>query len=370
MSVEGVPLAIVLALVARDGGAQAAGLLIGVSTLPQLVTGPVVGRALDRAANPQRLVAVAAALASAALIVLGLSGASGWPAFVAAAALACTTPAATGGLSALVSTWAPPTARLSVLDAAGYNTAGVAAPVTVTALATVDVDWAFFALAAAGLVALPALLGAPSSGSTGQSTTSGLRPALLAIWSRPRLLAVTTSTTMFEAAIGGLTIAAAAAAAAHQRDASAAGVLVSAIAVGALVGSAAMTRGSRGFDSLGQTLLAIAGTGICLLLMSISAWPIVLALAALVGLLDAPLLIGTYEARTENSAASIRARVFTVAASLKLGASSIGAVLAGTLIADRATTAGVAVIGLVALLAAAVGYAIASHRAARSTCHC
>ena len=74
------------------------------------------------------------------------------------------------------------------------------------------------------------------------------------------------------------------------------------------------------------------------------------------GVADGPLLVALFTTRTEHSPPALRATVFTVGASAKLGVASVGALVAGVALDGRATGAGLAVIGVVHLLAAAAGW--------------
>ncbi|MDY7099977.1 MAG: MFS transporter, partial [Actinomycetota bacterium] len=87
-------------------------------------------------------------------------------------------------------------------------------------------------------------------------------------------------------------------------------------------------------------------------------WAGVLVAAAVFGVWDGPLLVGTYAVRAGHGPPGAVASVFTVAASLKLGAASIGALAGGYLLDGRATAAGLVAIGVAHLAAAAVGLAL------------
>jgi len=64
---EGAALAIVLAVAERGGSVAFAGLLLALTTLPQIVTGPLGGERLDRTRRPGRLIARTALFAALAL---------------------------------------------------------------------------------------------------------------------------------------------------------------------------------------------------------------------------------------------------------------------------------------------------------------
>ena len=86
-----------------------------------------------------------------------------------------------------------------------------------------------------------------------------------------------------------------------------------------------------------------------------ASWQVLLGGAVLFGVVDGPLLVGLFATRSDRSPPELRATVFTVGASAKLGVASAGALLAGVLLDGRATAAGLAVIGAAHLAAAAIG---------------
>lgn len=356
---EGLALAVVLAVVDRGGSTAFAGVLLALTTLPQIVTGPGGGAWLDRSDRPGRAVAAAVALAGAAVLVLAATGAGGAPAVGAALVLACTDPVLTGGLSATFTRWAEaaavPTHTASAWDGVAYNIAGVAGPLLVTVVAATAGPAA--ALTTLGVLVLPAAVvvlgGPPAPGEPAAGRRVGA--AVRALWGDRPLRGVTLATTVEQGALGGLTIALVAAAAAHGRAAEAAGTVLTVRAVSALVSSVALTRWGASVAPLRIVLASVAGGGAGLVLMGVGPWPMLVGVAALVGLADGPVLVGTYRARAEGSPPSVRASVFTVAASVKLAASSVGALIAGLLLADRATSSGLVAVGAVCLAGAAVG---------------
>ena len=180
-------------------------------------------------------------------------------------------------------------------------------------------------------------------------------PAIRLIVDGAPLRAATLSTTVAFAALGGLSFAVVAAVAALDRPAADAGFVMTAAAVGGLAGSLAMTRRPAPARPAATVLAALVATGVALAVMGLGSWAVLLAGAFAVGVLDAPLLVGLFTARSEHSPTTLRATVFTVAASAKLGAASIGAVVASQLLDGRATGAGLVAIGAAHVLAAAVG---------------
>jgi hypothetical protein len=365
---EGLALAVVLLTVERTGSARSAGLVVAATTLPQIVVGPAVGPALDRATAPWRRLAVAAA--GNALVVAGLVAAVGRLPLAAAVALALlvsiTDPLLSGGLSAIAGATAPASRRdrIQVWDSFAYNVAGLVAPAMVTVLAaTLGATAALVALAAGSAVAAAALAamhdGATVSGGSAATTIGQLAAAARAILGSRPLCAVTVATTLAQASSGALPFAAVAAARWHGRDETAAGALVTAIAVGAFAGSALMTR-SRPLRRPDRVVLwSLTAMGAGMVAIAWSPWPALLVAACVLGGLDAPLLVATFAARARLAPRPAQATVFTLGAGLKLGASSIGALAGGLLIGDRSTGWGLAAIGAAHLVAAAVGAAVA-----------
>src|SRR5690606_27927928 len=97
---EGLALAVVFDVTARGGSVAFAGVLLALTTLPQIVTGPLGGAALDATTRPGRVLAAACVASAAAIAGLAWADSAGAVAIIAALALAGTDPILTGGLSA------------------------------------------------------------------------------------------------------------------------------------------------------------------------------------------------------------------------------------------------------------------------------
>lgn len=357
---EGLGLAIVLAVAQRGGSAAFAGLLLALTTLPQMVTGPVGGGLLDRSQRPGVVLAVAASATALAGAGLALTDARGGVAVAAALVVACTDPLLTGGLSATFTRWADAVGRtheLSAWDGVAYNVAGVAGPLLVTVLAvTAGADAALVALAAIVAPTVVFVLTGPSVATAPPDDGPRVTAALRAMWRDRPLRGVTVASTLEMAALGGLAIAMVSAAGHHGRAAEAAGTVLTVRAVAALLGSLVLTRAGHAVTPVHLVLVPIALSGTGLVAMGLVPWwTLVVIVGAAIGFADGPVLVGTYRARADGSPAALRASVFTVAASLKLGASSAGALVAGTAIGERDTPAGLVAIGAVCIAASAAG---------------
>jgi len=354
---EGLALAVVL----TQTDVAFAGLLIGAATFPQMITGPVGGHLLDRSHHPGRLIALAALATAAAFALLAVD--QRVVQLLAAVAIAAAAPMLTGGLSAAFTTWVGPgsTHEVSAWDGVAYNVAGVISPVAVTAIAVAaSPNWSLMALAAAGVCAAGFMISAPrrnprrvdADADDGIAVTRALRT----MWRERGLRAVTVATTIDHIGVGALTIALASAALDHGRPATAAGIVASVRAVSALAGSLVLTRFGTRVNPVTMVLTSVGFTGLCTIAMGWSPWPALIALGFVIGVGDGPILVGTYRARSDDSPEQIRASVFTVGASLKLASSSIGAVVAGALLADRTSSHGLVAVGAIGIVAAASGW--------------
>ena len=358
---EGLPLALVLLYRERTGSAADAGWLVAAATFPQLVTGPLGAAGFDTRRRPW--VAVRGAGLAAGCACAGIALAAGrQPLGIVAAgavAIAVCEPLFNGGLSALAgrSHWSP---RVFAWDSLAYNVAGLAGPALVTLLAIVaSPAWALAAIgagcAAIATTAVGLTVDEPAK-RWKPSATANLRAAVAAIGASPRLRSATLASTVAFAGFGALPMAVVAATDRLGRPASSAGLVLTLAAVGGLGGSLAMTRQRHPWPPDRAVLWALAATGAALVTMCSQSWTLVLAGALLLGVFDAPLLIGLFTVRTDETPLGLRATVFTLAASAKLGAASIGAVLGGQLLDGRATPAGLATIAALQFCAAAFGW--------------
>jgi hypothetical protein len=356
---EGLALAVVLVALDRTSSSAQAGAVVAATTLPQLLAGPLLGPRLDRSRRPWLLVRVAAVVAGAATVAIAatLGRTPLAVPLVVATALALAAPVLTGGLSALAgrAAWSP---RVFAWDSLAYNVAGLAGPAIVTLVA-------WWAAPAWTLVALAVACAAAALTSLGLTTPMAPRPATpihrtlvdagRAIVGDRALRAVTVSTTIAFAALGALSFALVAAVTALDRPPGDAGVALTVCAAGGLIGSAVMTRRPSPRRPAATVLASVGTLGAVLLAMAVGSWPVLLVGALAMGVIDGPLLVGVFAARAA-SPVHLRATVFTVGASAKLGAASVGALAAGRFLDGSRTAAGIAAIGAVHLLAVGVGW--------------
>jgi MFS-type transporter involved in bile tolerance (Atg22 family) len=97
------PVAVVLLVLARTGRAALAGAAVAATTLPSVVTGPVLGAWLDRTARRRLALASNQVVLGASLLaILAAAGRAPGPVLLLLAALAgLTAPLATGGFTSM-----------------------------------------------------------------------------------------------------------------------------------------------------------------------------------------------------------------------------------------------------------------------------
>ena len=348
MVAEGTAITLVLLGTDRDLDSAALGVLVACWTLPQVLTAPFVGTVADRALHPARLLGGLIALAAIGFAALG-AGLGSVPIAVlgaVAALISLAEPALMGALSGIATRTAGP--RFESWDALSYGSAGICAQALVGVVAAVSGP----ALALAVLVALggvAAILVAtlPLRGASPAEehhahapAETGARKAISLIWRDPELKSMTILTTLSMSAFGGLALVAVDLAEHHGRPAADGSHLVLAMAVGAVLGSLAWTRLPSPERPTRTAAASVAVIGIAFATSAVGSWPWCIAAFAVVGVADAPMLVATFASRNRRSPASVRASVYTVSASLKIAATSAGAVAAGLLLGWQSGVSG------------------------------
>jgi MFS family permease len=360
---EGLAIALVLIADERTGSTAQAGVLVAASTFPQLVSGPLLGPVVDRSPRPWALLRLAGVVTfgAAALLATTVGRTPLVVPLVGALAMAGVEPLLNGGVSAIAGRGAWST-RVFAWDSLAYNVAGLGGPAVVTAVAFLaSPAWALVVLGVgAGAMALTSLglavADEPAAGSARPPGRRTIAAAVRLMATDPALRSATAASTLAFAALGGLSFALVAATAADGRRPTDAGVALTVSAVGGLAGSLAMTRRPALRRPELTVLATIAAMGVLLVAMGGGSWAVLLAGAFLMGVADGPLLVGLFATRTDRSPPALRATVFTVGASAKLGTAAVGALVAGVVLDGRATGAGLVAIGAVHLLAAALSW--------------
>lgn len=330
----GAQIAIPILAVHTTGSVALGATLVALAMLPSIVAAPLVGALLDAARRPKALMMVAAA--GVAVTYAAAAGLGTLPVWLVAASLMVNgtlSPFGFGGLSSFV---APPTGdtrRAYAIDALSYNVSGVAGPAIVAALApTVGPAQAMLAMGAVAFVSLaayPLLPMHPRDGDRAPLLRS-IGAGFVALTTHRPLAIVTLAGTLSEFGRGILPIAAIGMALVTTGDASESAVIITAFAVGALLGAAVetvrrpwispqLTMGI-GFVLTGMaTVAAVAGLGFT--------W--MLVLIGLSGLFTAAPVAAMLLLRRTESPPSVVAQVFTVGAAFRATAAATGTAAAG-----------------------------------------
>jgi hypothetical protein len=332
--------------------------LIAASMGPSVLAAPAAGAALDRARRPGVLVAVSGVLTAVALGATAFLGQVPMPLVVAFLAIAgAASPFYMGGLSSFVAGAIPDVRRAFAYDALSYNFSAVAGPAFVAIMS------AFFpAGASLGVLAAAAVLGAVSVSVVGLQPNSAARVSpwraigagLHRMFRYRPLAVVTAASTLSQLGQGGLAIAAVALSIDRIGSPGEGAVVVTAFAVGSLVGALSETfRPTRGRPHK-VMMMGFFGTGVLTIAAALDfgmVWTVVAIGAS--GAFTASSTAALLFLRSRLSPPHLKAQIFTVGAGLRTSASAAGAALAGS-----ATGLGgaltVAVIGFVWLISAAV----------------
>jgi hypothetical protein len=334
LSLGGATVAIPILAVEELGDVALGGLLVAASLGPAVLAAPLVGAMLDRTRHPRRLVASAGAVAALGLAIGALLGILPTP-LVALGLIAAGSagPFFMGGLSSFVTEEIPDERRAYALDALSYNLGSVAGPAmvaTATAFGSGRHAMAFMALAALiGVLGTFATRLQPRpvpSGSMLSTMGAGLRHIAL---HRP-LMIVTASGTLSQLGGGALSIAAVVVALERVGDADDGALIVSAFAIGGLLG--ALATAARPGRLRPELSMGIGFTVIGLLIVAASVdlglvWTV--ALIGVAGLFTASSAAAMLLLRKQQSPPSVRGQVFTVGAGLRATAAAVGAALAG-----------------------------------------
>ncbi|MCU1591050.1 MAG: major facilitator superfamily 1 [Frankiales bacterium] len=362
---ESARVAMVLLVLERTRSPALAGAVVGASTLPSLVTGPLLGAWLDRTAHRRSAFA-----GNQLLLIVSLAGllvATGHAPSYAVVLLGLlaglTIPVLTGGFTGLIAPLVPAAMlrRAYGAEAASFNVAGVAGPALAGGVAAVaGAAWAIGMTAALSVLALAAVLRVPmpapvvdrSAPSLLRSVAIGLRH----LATMPPLRAVTVTTTMSMGGIGALPVVFPLLAEDLGAHASATGYLFSTFAVGALLGS--VTVASRSVRT-GPMRMAFGGVaGLALAFAAAAAapnLPVALVCIFIAGALEGPVLASTLTVRELHSPDWMRTQVVTTAASLKFGAYAAGSAIAGWLVGAHGPRAGLLMVAAFQVAGIALG---------------
>src|SRR5215207_4335799 len=330
---EGVRVALVLLALNRLGNAGAGGVLVAALLIPHVVAAPGVGLLADRIQQPRWVITgaaggFAASLAGAAACLGRLPV---WVSVVVLLLGGCCGPALTGGLtsqlSAMVDERSLP--RAFGADSLGYNISGIAGPAVaaVTAGLWQPTAAALVLAAAAGLgAALLATLPIPSrTGTADGQHKPPLSAGLRAIVGEPVLRTVTAATSLGQLGLGALPVVAAVYAS-RQHQPAATGWLMTAVAVGGLIGSLVWTwRPVSPRRAPSVVMIGLIGSGVPLAVAAgFSSLPLTALLFASSGVSLGPLTGALFTTRQRHASDQVQAQVFTIGAGLKTTIAATG----------------------------------------------
>jgi MFS family permease len=315
------------------------GALVAASLAPAVVAAPLAGVALDRARNPRILFVGAALITVAAFAASAQLGSLPLGLIVALLILAgCAAPIYFGGLSSFATDAVPDERRAYAYDALSYNIASVAGPglVAIVGLANADGGalgmWLMTAAAATGAGASFTMRVHPRP-DTEQRWIGTIAAGARQLAGHARLRLVIVSGTLAALGSGALPIVAIGLSVERSGDVHQAAFIVTAFAVGGLVGSllVAIRPGARftpqlvmggGWAATGLfTLFAIPDLGML--------WTV--AVIGISGVFTASSNAAMLLLRKVNSPAAVRSQVFTIGSGLRAASGALGAAVAGLL---------------------------------------
>jgi MFS family permease len=342
------PALLLLGLAATGRPATGSALLASV-TIAGAAGGPVFGVLLDRSRRPDRV--LAGTLAAYALGIVAVQAAVGRLPMPAVVAFALTAglfnPSVAGGWTAQLPriVTGSELARGSALDALTYSAASLAGP-ALAAVVAAGLGARIAVLTAAALVAL-AVPSACSLSRYPPAPVRALAPhrqmaaGFAAIVTRRPLLRATVTSVVSYTGIGMLLVCCPVLGAQRLGGPARGALLISAMAVASLIANTIQARRpGRGQPDIRPDRRICASTLVIGASMAAAAmapgW-LTLAAVALAGAGEGPQLTALFAVRHRETPASLRGRVYTTAASLKIAGMAAGAALAGPL-AGRSVT--------------------------------
>jgi hypothetical protein len=269
--------------------------------------------------------------------------------FCALALAGAVTPFFMGGLSSFVTEAIPDERRAYANDALSYNLGAVAGPAIVATAATVGSgELALILMAASamlGALATAAVRLSALAVTTG-SIWSAMRAGMTHIVAHRPLAVVTASATLSQFGSGALAISAVALSLERVGSPDAGALIVSAFAIGGLVGALAIAVRQGNTRPELVMGLGFAATGMLTVAAALDlglAWSI--AAIGLSGLFTASSSAAMLLLRKQQSPPALRSQVFTVGAGLRATAAAVGAAVAGVT-ADLGAGALIAGVGI------------------------
>jgi MFS family permease len=364
---------VVLLILDRTGSAGLAGATVAAVTLPSIVSGPLLGAWLDRSGRRRRVMILDQMLAASSLvgIVLLAGNAPDWTVPLVALVAGATWPLSFGGFTSLIPVIVPDEllAQANALEATSFNFAVIGGPAlagTISAVADPAASLLVEAALTLGAIARIARVRTMDASVkyAAKSLVEIARAGLKHVAGTPALRSVTVAGAFNLGGLGLLTVAFPFFALndlGAQR--SAAGYLWAAFAVGSAIGAMSLVRLHTRFPPQRVVLTAIAGLGALMLLWPLAtSVPVALGLIALAGVVDGPNLAATFGTRQRWTPPDLLGQIFTTAASLKVGAFSVGAAVAGPVVVALDARGALLVAACMQFAAVAAGVALGGLR--------
>jgi MFS family permease len=337
---EGARVALVLLALERTNSAAVGGLLVAVLLVPQVVAAPAIGLLTDRASQPRWVLTLSVAgFAASMATVAFLLGRVQLPVVVLLLLVGgCCGPSLTGGLTSqlprLVSESSLP--RAFGADSLTYNVSGIAGPAIAAVIAgaagAVTATVALAGTAATGALVL-ATVPIPPQDRPPEGERLQLTAGFRALFADRVLGTVTASSSLGQLGLGALPIVAAVIAS-RQHQPAATGWLMTAVAVGALVGSLLWTwRPAQPARMPMTVMIALIGTAVPLAIAALttSSLPLTAVLFGLSGISAGPFAGAMFTTRKLYAPDEVQAQVFTISAGLRLTMAAAGAAIGGAL---------------------------------------
>ena len=361
---------VVLFLLDRTGSPELAGATVAAITLPSLVTGPLLGAWLDVSGRRRALMVVDQLAITATLLAI-LAVAGNAPDLVIpfiALFAGFTYPLSFGGFTSLIPALVPEDLldSANALETTSFNLALVVGPALAGTLAAVFGPSASLAVEAAlSLAVLPLLfavpaLDRPGTGAGGARLLATVGEGLRQIVAVPQLRGVTAAGALGLAGLGLLTVAFPLFAVEELDIArSTSGYMFAAFAVGSMAGALGLVRLQAAFPPDRVVVVGYAIFGALMLLWPLAGTlPVLLALIAVAGVADGPALTAQFAVRQRRVPRRLHGQVFTTAVSLKVGAFSAGAAVAGPVVVSLGAANTLLVAAALQFAAASIGYAL------------
>ncbi|MFF2242870.1 hypothetical protein ACFVTM_01635 [Arthrobacter sp. NPDC058130] len=347
------------------------GALVAVSLGPSVIAAPIAGAALDRSRRPGALIAGSGLLTAVAFAAASFLGQIPLPViFAVLAAAGAVSPFYMGGLSSFVAGEIPDQWRAFAYDALSYNISAVAGPALVAVMVTfLPAGTALWVLSAAALLGAlgAAAMGLKARGAISSSVWRTVKSGLHRLLSHRPLAVVTGASTLTQLGQGGLAVAAVALSIERIGSPSQGALLVTAFAVGSLLGALCETIRPTRARPHAVMMLGFLATGLLTIVAAFdfgTGWTVVAI--GLSGVFTASTSAAMLFLRNHLSPPHLRSQIFTVGAGFRASASAAGAALAASVTGLGGGLA-VAGIGLIWVVSAALmaGYPSPCPEAAR-----